>query len=256
MKRYISILLISIFFISENAWSQSGTSNEGGLIPRSFIEFSGGASIPMGNFAAKDASGPISGSYSTASGFAKTGNHFEIDGAFFFSPHIGVGGSISTSSFSIDTKTIAAGYLENYDCDSASAKARTYNTINLFIGPYLSFPFAKVAIDIRLLGGISRTLTPDIVGTVINVYGGPTEGSTSTFVQTSGVANAFGLQAGIGIKYNIFGHFILSVRGDYFYSKPDLSFDNINRSNTGRILNSYNQPISGFNTTLGIGYQF
>lgn len=256
MKSYISILLISISFISENVWSQSATSQVGNLIPKSFIEFSGGASIPMGYFAAKDASGPISGSYSTPSGFAMTGNHFALDGAFFFSPHIGLGASLSTSSFSINTKTIAAGYLENYDCDSASVKARSYNIINLLVGPYFSFPFGKITIDLRVLGGISRTQTPDIIGTVINQYTGPTEGSTSTFVQTSGVANAFAFQAGLGIRYNICGHFILSARGDYFYSKPDLSFDNINRSNTGRILTSYNQPIFGLNTAFGIGYQF
>jgi hypothetical protein len=256
MKSYISALLISISFISENVWSQSGTSQVGNLIPKSFIEFSGGASIPMGNFASIAASGPISGSYTTTSGFAKTGTHFAIDGAFFFSPHIGIGGSLSTASFSIDTKTIAAGYLENYDCDSASAKARSYNTINLLVGPYFSFPFGKVTMDLRVLGGISRTQTPDIIGTVINQYSGPTEGSVSTFVQTSGLANAFAFQAGLGIRYKISGHFILSLRGDYFYSKPELSFDNINRSNTGRILTSYNQPISGFNTTFGVGYQF
>ena len=108
----------------------------------------------------------------------------------------------------------------------------------------------------RVLGGISRTLTPDIYGTVINQPDETDPISISTFVQTSGVANAFGFQTGLGLRYNIFEHLILSLRGDYFYSKPDLSFDNINRSNSGRILTSYNQPISGFNATFGIGYQF
>jgi hypothetical protein len=223
---------------------------------KSFISFTGGVAIPIGNFAASNTSGPISGSYATTSGFAKTGTHFAFEGAWYLSRFVGIGGSLSSSSFSVDTKSIAAGYVENYDCDSASSKARSYNTFNCYIGPYFSFPYKKITVDLRILGGISRTVTPDIFGTVINQYGGQNEGSTSTFVQTSGAAIAFGFQTGIGIRYNVYKHLILSLRSDYFYSKPNLTFENINRSNTGRILSSYNQPISGFNATFGIGYQF
>ena len=245
-----------MFFFLGHMQAQTSSSAEDNSGAKSFISFSGGVAVPMGNFAATATSGPISGSYATPSGFAKTGTHFALEGAYYFSKYIGIGGTLSTSAFSIDTKTIAAGYLENYDCDSASSKARSYNTFNFYVGPYFSFPINKLTIDLRVLGGISRTLTPDIIGTVINEYGGPNEGSVSTFVQTSGVANAFGFQSGIGLRYNVFEHLILSLRGDYFYSKPDLSFDNVNRSNSGRILTSYNQPISGVSATFGIGYQF
>ena len=255
MKSFIKGIII-LLFVTANLKAQTDSKTGDNSGAKSFISFSGGAAIPMGNFAKTDASGPISGSYTTTSGFAKTGTHFAIDGAYYFSHYVGIGGALSTSAFSVDTKTIAAGYLENYDCDSASSKARKYNTFNIFIGPYFSFSISKLTIDLRVLGGISRTLTPDIFGTVINQNNGPNEGSTSTFVQTSGIASAFGFQSGIGLRYSICEHLMLSLRGDYFYSKPNLSFDNVNRSNTGRILTSYNQPISGISTTFGIGYQF
>ena len=100
--------------------AQTNSSADDNSGAKSFISFAGGAAIPMGNFAATAASGPISGSYTTPSGFAKTGTNFALEGAYYFSKYVGIGGILSTSAFSIDTKTIAAGYLENYDCDSAT----------------------------------------------------------------------------------------------------------------------------------------
>ena len=125
------------------------------------------------------------------------------------------------------------------------------------VGPYFALPLNKLTIEVRVLGGVTNTTTPDMIFQAINKPGGTDPISISKFVQTSGNATAFGFDAGLGIKYALINHLGLVLRGDYFYSKPNLTFDNIGRqNNTGRVVSSYNQPIEGINATFGVCYFF
>jgi len=241
MKLIFKLTILYMFALSvANAQNQA----------KSFLSISSGISNPIGNFAASDIE-------NATSGFAMPGSNFSLDGAWYFHPNIGIGGVYSTSVYQLNTNELAQRYLESFDCDSALAKAAPYHTINFLVGPYFSLPLGNFTIDLRILGGITTTLSPDIIGTAINQRTGPNEGSISTFVQTSSSAIAFGFQAGLGLRYSITKHLLVSLRYDYFTSKPNLTFDNIGRTNvSGVVLTSYNQAVSGLNGTFGIGYQF
>jgi len=242
-------IIISLF--SKVSFAQDASS------AKSFIEISGGISNPTGNFASSALTNDIQSSYSSTDGYAKLGSHFAINGAWYITPHFGVGGTISTSSYSVNVNALANEIINSFDCDSATASARNYNTISILVGPYYALQFGHLTIEARLLGGITNTTTPDFIMQAINLAGGSDPISISTFVQKSGAANAFGFDGGLALKYALINHLGIVLRADYFYSKPNLSFDNIGRqNNTGRLVTSYNQPIAGINATLGVAYTF
>ena len=223
---------------------------------KSFIELSGGIAIPMGNFASAPTTGSIQNAYNSTAGYAQSGAHFALNGAWYITPNIGIGGSFSTSSYRVNVNALANEVISSFDCDSATAEARNYNTISFLVGPYFALPLNNLTIEARVLGGITNTTTPDMIMQAINLPGADPI-SISKFVQTSGTANAFGFDAGLGLRYKLLKNLSISIRGDYFYSKPNLSFDNIGHTdNVGRQVFSYNQPISGISATVGIGYVF
>ncbi len=224
---------------------------------KSFIEISGGISNPTGNFASSALTNNIQSTYNSTDGYAQLGSHFAINGAWYLTPNFGVGGTLSTSSYSVNANALANEIINSFDCDSATASARNYNTISVLVGPYYAIRLGHLTIEARVLAGITNTTTPDFIMQAINLAGGSDPESISTFVQKSGTATALGLDAGIGIKFALAKHLGLVLRTDYFYSKPKLSFDNVGRqNNAGRLVTSYNQPIAGVNSTFGVCYFF
>jgi opacity protein-like surface antigen len=257
MKTTISTLfffvLASGLLTAQNA-ADNSTSGSGKA--KSFLSFSGGIAMPTGKFASNDFGDAATG-FNGTSGYAKMGSHFAVEGAYFFCSHFGIGGSLSASSFNVDVTPIANGYREAFDCDSASASARPYHTINILVGPCFSWPIKKFTIDARILAGVTTIMSPDIFCTVINAYQGPTEGSVSTFVQTGDNKTTFGMMAGVGIRYAIYKHWMVRLGSDYFYSKPTLNFQNVGRTNNvGPQFTSYNQAIAGMTAVFGVGYEF
>jgi len=246
-----TIYTITLFlFLHGFTIGQTVTGPDDNAKGKSFISLNGGMAMPMGKFAATDFS-------SDASGYAKTGTHFALEGAWFFSKHFGVGGSFATSTFAVNVTPIAAGYLAAFDCDSASAGSKPYRNVSFLIGPYFTCGLKKFSIDVHILGGITNTTSPNIFTSVFNQQTGPTEGSTSTFVQTSSSANAFGFQAGLGVRYSVCKHLAICLGGNYFTSKPQLTYQMVGLVNdVGHTPTGYNQAISGISTTLGIGYEF
>ncbi len=163
----------------------------------------------------------------------------------------------STSSFGVDINSIAKGYLEAFDCDSATAAAGNYTNTSFLVGPYFALPLGNFTIEARLLGGITTTTTPAMIAQAINEPDATDPMSVSTFAQAAGKASAFGFNAGLGFRYQLLNHLSISLRGDYFSSTPNISLTNYgHQNNIGREISSYNQPIAGISGTLGVGYTF
>ena len=248
----ITLNIFSLLLFSGLAKAQGAApaENSSPLKAKSYISFSGGIASPMGKFASNTFE-------DETSGYAKMGTHFALEGAYYFSSHFGISGSFSTSSFGVDVTPIAAGYRELFDCDSASASAKPYHTVNFMVGPCFSYPIKKFTIDVRVLAGVTTVMSPDMYCTVVNLYQGPHEGSVSTFVQTGDNGTSFGYQAGLGVRYSVCKHWMIRLGSDYFTSKPNLSFQDIGRNNNvGHMITSYNQPISGMTAVFGVGYEF
>jgi len=261
MKTKVITLIFTLFLITSRI--ASGQDAPAPInAAKSFIGVAGGIAMPTGNFAASDFTNTEtqhfpSDAHDNSLGFAQNGVHLALEGAYYITPYFGIGGVFNTSSFSVNVSQIALAYIKAFDCDSGTCTARNYNSVSLLVGPYFAFPVQKLTIEARILGGVTNTTSPDIIVEAINRPDPTDPISISKFVQTSGTAATFGFQAGLGIKYAVMEHWSIGIRGDYFYSKPNIAVDNVGRQdNTGREIFSYNQPIAGFAGTVGIAYLF
>jgi hypothetical protein len=242
MKNIHYLLLAAFLLIIQNLAAQNSS--------KSFIGLSGGISAPIGNFSKADA-GTV-GNWNNTSGFAKTGYNIGVEGAWFFLPNIGVGGSITYSDHSAlnnkDVNTLASSYQQAFDVDQAAVSSSgRYQALNTMLGPYLSLPYKRFNFEVRAMAGILKSFSTPEVDVVL------TDASINyPFSQKSSTASAFGWQTGIGLRYLLTEKFSLTVRGDYFHSN-DITIENTNRNNSaGRLVTS--QSMSWINGSIGIAY--
>ena len=213
-------------------------------VPKFTVGLNGGASVPTGNFAKGDYS-------DETSGFAKTGGQFNLTGTYHLSDHFGITLLLGYSSFGHNgTQSLADGYKEDSGTDSTTLYSKGSNySVSFLIGPSYRFhPGKKLFIDARALIGYVNT---HLAGFQIFYE----DYTTNSMSQNPASAGAFGFQGGIGIGYQISNSWAVHVNGDYFTSRPNfnITYDDF-VVNSGRKLKTYDQPVSGFNVTVGVSY--
>ncbi|HVU94684.1 MAG TPA: hypothetical protein VHE34_05645 [Puia sp.] len=220
----------------------------------SFIGVSGGISFPTGNWGKSAFISSTNGYASDPAGFADKGALVEVNGAWFFSKHFGIGGLFRYGTYKTkDIDVLSAGYQDSFDVDSVGTTATSWKAWSLMPGLYFDQPIAKkFSFMARALAGITHVTTP-----TISVYVTDSDIDDGTFVQQSASKTAFGFDGGIGVSYRVYKGLGIRLLGDYFYSKPNFTIQNTERNNAaGRLVNSYNEALAGFNVSLGVAYVF
>lgn len=239
MKKHILVtiaLLLSLVYTRSTAQDSKG-----------FIGISGGYSMLSGNI--------IKSEYSDlSSGFAKSGSSvFSLDGAYFFNKNIGIGAILSSAQFGVkDQDKLASGYVDAFAVDEVTLTVGSYNALNIFPAFYYTLPFEKLNVDFRIMVGYSSLKTPEIK---IQLE----DNADKVITQKSSSAGGLGYGAGAGVRYSFTKHFGAALRLDYLMSKPDIAVANENISNPTdalRVITKYNESVYGFNSTLGLMYNF
>jgi opacity protein-like surface antigen len=237
--------LIILAFLGLPVFAQKGSG---------FIGINGGISIPTGNWARANYVVNTQAYQNDPSGFASVGGIVALDGAYFFSKHIGIGALISYATYKTkDLDTLSGGYQESFDVDQVTTTANSYKIWNFLPGLYFKFPAGKkLSVTGRALAGITYASTPQYSVDVED--GGVDDG---TFYQKSANKTSFAFAAGAGLSYPLMKCFAINLHGDYFYSKPDFTIENSARENAaGRLVTNYNEPLSGINVSLGVALLF
>ena len=219
---------------------------------KNFIGLSTGVSVPTGEFAKTDVGS--FGAWNNTSGFAKTSFNIGVDGAYYFLKRLGIAGTITYSDHGAlnasDVSKLAQGYQQAFDVDQDSAASSgRYKALNVMLGPILSLPCKKFIFDFRAMAGILKSFsTPQINSTL-------TDASINyPFSQLSSTASAFGLQAGVGVRYALTETWALSLKADYFYSSGVKITNENRKNNAGRL--ETKQEMSWVNVSAGIAYTF
>jgi opacity protein-like surface antigen len=244
-KIKIILTLIILAFFCSSIFAQKGTG---------FIGISGGVSIPSGNWARANYVVNTQAYQNDPSGFASVGGIVALDGAYFFSKHIGIGAMINYATYKTrDLDTLSGGYRESFDVDQVTTTANSYKIWNFLPGLYFKFPAGKkLSVTAKALAGITHATTPQYSVDVED--GGVDDG---TFYQKSATKTSFAFAAGAGLSYPVTKCFAINLLGDYFYSRPDFTIENSARENAaGRLVTNYNQPLSGINISLGVAFLF
>ncbi|HVU54800.1 MAG TPA: outer membrane beta-barrel protein [Puia sp.] len=208
------------------------------------LSINGGASIPTGSFAKGDYADP-------SSGFAGTGGHFNITGAWSLSKHWSIQALVGYSGLgSKGAQSLSDGYKEDSGTDSTTLYRKGSNHVWSFLaGPRYSIDAGKkLTLSARVLIGYVHT---HLAGFQI-FYEDYTD---NAMTQQEASGGAFGGQAGLGLAYHLTKKLSIQINGDYVISKPNIPIhyeDFI--VNSGRRLNTYNQSLAGVNATLGLAY--
>ena len=241
--KYVVTLVLFVTVSSSSLTAQNKTKN--------FIGISSGLSVPLGVFSKTDVG--VFGNWNNKTGFAKTGFTIGVEGAYYVLPKIGIGGVLNFSDHGIlskrDAQKLGDSYTDAFAVNYTTVyTSKRYQNINLLIGPYFSFPFHKITIDLRAMGGlIKSTSTPEIS---VQLEDDP----TNVFIQKSSTAFAIGGQLGLGCRYALSDKIALSLRGDCFHT-GGIKVKNENRSNNaGRLVTK--QEMTWINASLGIAYSF
>jgi hypothetical protein len=218
---------------------------------KTVIGICGGISTPTGVFSKTDLGDY--GNWNNNTGFAKPGFNIGLEGAYYVLPKIGIGGVLNFSDHGKlnhnDARQLGDSYTDAFAVNYTTVTtSKRYQTLNVLVGPYFSFPYHKLTLDIRLLGGWTKSIsTPEISVQLEN-------DQSNVFTQKSSTASAFGWQVGIGLRYAFTEKISLSIRGDYFYSNG-IKINNENRNNSaGRLVT--NQTLSWVNTSVGLAFIF
>jgi hypothetical protein len=212
----------------------------------------GGVSVPTGQFAKSDY-GEIYHENDKA-GYAKAGLTAGLDGAWYFHKNWAIGATISYQDqgqlSSKNVQNLSAGYQDGFDVDQAAVTTKKrYQNLNVLVGPQYTFLFSKLAIDLRASAGLIKSFsTPeiDIVLTDADI--------NYPFTQHSSTATAFAYGGSADLRYNLTKKLGLVLKENYVASSG-LKIDNDNRNNNAGRLDT-KQPISEFQTTLGLNFNF
>jgi|GEM_PF-919773 len=217
-----------------------------------------GVSVPLGDFASVD-------SANRQAGYGQSSFFLAFDGAYLFSPYMGVCGIFSFANTTLNTgrlkENIKARIRNDYpdlvlpEESYISYNLGVWNQIRIHAGPQVSLPFNRLSIDIRVLGGISFILAPS---NELYFYNKETSQQFRTISDTKQTV-ALGYTLGGGLRYLTPSHVILRLMVDYTYAEASVEITS-NFTDSGIPHNEkkedHTQPMNTILIGAGIAYHF
>ncbi|MCK4699771.1 MAG: hypothetical protein KAT38_05540 [Bacteroidales bacterium] len=221
---------------------------------KSFMSLTMGSSMPVGSFS------EMEDIYSD--GFAGSNFVINFDGAYFFMPVVGLGGTFSFGSSYGGGESLENALYDDiidkfpilsvpadpdYNFDSGK-----WNYVNLMAGPQISIPLNNINIDFKALGGLSFVFVPSRDMNIELDNGefiSSTKGDELNFGYIIGTGVRFGVGRGTGIRLGL----------DYYHSEPALVKKNsYTDNNISYDLQDeqFEVSINSLHLALGIAFNF
>lgn len=231
MKNFFIILTISMLTTSTNCYSQD----------KGYIGVSFGPSIPIGDFASRDAS-------NKSAGWATTGAIFDITFAYKLGTNFGLTGMLRGQANGLDNDAFA-NELAKQSGGNWTVNSKAWSIGGLMFGGYGSFPISdKVSFDTRALIGFLSATSPEF-NITLNGSGG-----AGWIKQSSVSASSFSYLIGCGFKFDVANKICLLANLDYLGSKPEFRDVEVTSSVGGAPQKStFSQGFGSINFGVGIG---
>jgi len=199
----------------------------------SFLGFRAGVSIPIGGYAAKNLDG---------GSFTQVGFNVTVEGAWFFKPKFGVGGSVGLNMHPVDVASLGRVRVdENHFLNSVVIRSEPYTIITAMGGIFVQLPLNTVfSFSAKLLGGMLYGKTP------YQLYKPDYFLLPDNWAEiTSAQDWKFSWQTGVGLRYHLSPCIDLIFDTDLFYDQLSFNF------NTASGLRTDTKTIAFINTTVG-----
>jgi hypothetical protein len=177
-----------------------------------YISLNAGPSFPVGGFRAKEL---------PDGGFAMTGLNFTLEGAWFFKPWIGAGGTAGMTLHPIDVG--ALGY-EKMNSDpfitNLTIRSDPFLSLNMYAGLFFQYPLGKgFSVTAKSLGGIIYAQTP------YQLYKAEYYMIGEKWHEVTSAGDFEGsFLAGVGFRYDLKGCIGFSMQSDFTYNVMDFTF--------------------------------
>lgn len=214
---------------------------------RSYLGLSFGASMPSEEFAKK--------SLAEDGGYALTGFVIEFSGAYVFDYYLGIAGTFTFSSNTIDRNQLEQDLIDAItgpippEIEDVTFNHGAWMYSNLMVGPFFTIPIAFMNLDFRAVAGLSVLLSPPWDLTV-------TTTEETYWTSRSGSTASFAFMLGTGIRFHINSNYSIRVSGDYFHSKPTFTVDEESAVGGATGKSTYDMSVGTINLNLGIAYKF
>ena len=196
MKRTLFLLLIML--IPAGGFSQERNS---------FISVRAGYSYPIGRFSSNDLD---NGS------FANIGINAGVEGGWYFTPHIGIGGKAAINLHPLDLQELAkAKIAADPFLSDLRIRSEEFQSIVNATGFYLKWPvLKKFQVNAKILSGIMYAKTPYQIYKPQYFIAGP-----EYYEITSSTDYSYLFNGGAGLEYSLLSYMSLKIEGEYHYSK-------------------------------------
>jgi len=178
----------------------------------SFIGLSLGPSFPTAGFHSKEL---------PEGGFALTGLDITLEGAWFFKPWIGAGGSACMNLHPVDAGALGSAKLAgNPYMTSLIIRSDPWLSLSLNAGLYFRFPLTeKISFTAKATGGVIYGRTPyQLYKAEYYMIG------KNWYEVTSAGDYEASFLAGGGLRYDLNDHIGFSLQGDFTYNVMDFNF--------------------------------
>ncbi len=189
----------------------------------------------------------------TAGFMEKTGWNAGLQGCYFFSPNLGIGGLASYSMYNaVGTENLTEGYRRDFAAPNATVTAKNgFTMLNTLGGLFVTIPIEAVSIDFRGLLGYSTMNTPEYEISLAN--------NAAPIVQQRGSGGGLAWLAGAGLRIHFSDAFSMGIHADYFSAKPDIDINYTNYPLTAinaRKITNYKENFNSLNAGLAFYYNF
>lgn len=205
-------------------------SKEGVINRKSIIAFHTGPTIPLGDF--KSHHIPDQG-FSNIGGFAKTGYLFNLSYGYQFYPNFGVTSDLFYGRYNLDKTAI-----QNHA--GLGINADHWQMIGFTVGPMATLDIAKgVKADLRIMGGVSNTNSPEIRSDGMVYFSGDWEWAPL-------------FKGGLDVRIDLGNSAYFVLNGDYQYMKPIFTM----ATGDGLYAEEVKINLPAINITGGFGIKF
>lgn len=179
----------------------------------SFIALQAGPSFPVGKFQAKK--------NLTEDGFTLTGFSASLEGAWFFKPWLGVGGSGGMHYHPVDVG--ALGYktvVNNPGMINVNTRSEPYRSYTMYAGLFFQFPLVqRLSFTAKALGGMIYTQTP------YQLYKATYELIGEHWYEITSAGDFDGsFLVGAGLKYELKNCIGFSLNSEFTYNNMQFNF--------------------------------
>ncbi len=244
MKWLCGLILMGFSFVA----TAQLTRKEFVLSSKGLLDIQAGVSIPVLDYGLSKPTLPA--------GYAQTGYTYKIGVSYDVLPYLGLAflyqynnNPFNAGQYQSDVQAV------NTDLTVNSMRFNPWELSSTMIGLYYPFKSYRSSIDVRVLAGLCSGIYPE---SETNITYAQAPNSPFNYKEFETSASAFGFQAGVKMRYQLYKNLMFCLAADYTQTK--IEFTEIRGVETIRnisySLDPYTQKFQIATITAGIGVKF